>query len=313
MTFKIIYTADLHGNEEFYRRLLKKAEDEQCGAVVIGGDLCPKGGDSAEERVQNQREFIEKFMLPLLKKFKKKNKKTEICLIMGNDDFKANLVILEDAEKNKILKAIHSKSIKLSKSLNIAGYSFVNPTPFRLKDWEKPDFDSDKGTGQLFNEEIRSAGKENGTIKEDLEKLKKLSNPKNTIYVIHAPPYSTNLDLTNLRNHVGSKSLRNFIEKEQPFLTLHGHIHESPKMSGSWHDKIKNTVCINVGSSYPEDKLNCVVIDLENLNNIEYFELLKNSRYTLRLKGECNEVARSKVFSGARFNLANKVSFKELR
>ena len=78
---KLIYTADLHGNEEFYKRLLKKAEDEQCGAVVIGGDLCPKGGDSAEETVQNQREFIEKFMLPLFKKFKEKNKKTEIKLM----------------------------------------------------------------------------------------------------------------------------------------------------------------------------------------------------------------------------------------
>ena len=63
------------------------------------------------------------------------------------------------------------------------------------------------------------------------------------------------------------------MEKEQPLLTLHGHIHESPKMSGSWKDKIGNTICINVGSGYPEDILNCVVIDIENLNNMEYFDL----------------------------------------
>lgn len=274
---KLIYSADLHGNEGFYRRLLKKAEDEKCSAVVIGGDLCPKGGNSAEERVAIQKRFIVKFMLPLIKKFRQKNKNSEIYTIMGNDDFRANLIVLENAERDKILKSIHNKSIKLNKNLNIAGYSFVNPTPFRLKDWEKPDFEDDKGPAQLFPEEIRSVEKEKGTIKADLEKLKKLSNPKKTIYVMHTPPFNTKLDLITTGTHVGSKSIRNLIEKEKPFLTLHGHIHESPQMSGSWQDKIGDTICINVGSSYPEDKLNCAVIDVENLN-MEYFEIGENGK-----------------------------------
>jgi len=126
---------------------------------------------------------------------------------------------------------------------------------------------------QLFTEEIRSVEKENGTISEDLNKLKVLSIPKNTIYVIHAPPFNTNLDIVTKGQHVGSKAVRKFIEGEQPLLALHGHIHESPEMSGSWNDKIKKTICINVGSSYPKDKLNCVVVDIEDLNNIKHFEL----------------------------------------
>jgi len=267
MPFKLIYTADLHGNEEFYRRLLIKAEEKNVDGVVIGGDLCPKGG------IQAQKIFLEKFMLPLFKNFKQKNKNNEICVIMGNDDFRINLEILEKAEKNKILQSIHKKSIKLNKNLNIAGYSFVNPTPFRLKDWEKLNFEDDKAPQQLFLEEIRSTEKENGTIEKDLKKLKELSKPKKTIYVVHAPPFNTNLDLITTGTHVGSKAVRNFIEKEQPLITLHGHIHESPKMSSSWKDKIGSTICINVGSSYPEDKLNCVIIDVDDLDNIEYFEL----------------------------------------
>jgi Icc-related predicted phosphoesterase len=99
-----------------------------------------------------------------------------------------------------------------------------------------------------------------------------MSNPKKTIYVIHAPPYNTKLDIITTGVHVGSKSVREFIEKEQPCLTLHGHIHESPKMSGSYKDTIRTTVCINVGSSFPEVKLNCVVIDIDDLINIKYFE-----------------------------------------
>ncbi|MBS3113633.1 metallophosphoesterase [Candidatus Woesearchaeota archaeon] len=292
MTFKLIYTADLHGNEEFYKRLLKKAENENVNAIVIGGDLCPRDGNTIREKISNQKLFLENFMISLFKEFRKRNKNIDIYVIMGNDDFRINLKILENAEKNKILKSIHDKSIKLNKNFNIAGYSFVNPTPFRLKDWEKPDFenvknllflnipenhevifDNDKMPMQLFNEEIRSIEKENGTIQEDLTKLKKLSNPKKIFYVIHAPPFNTKLDIITTGAHVGSKSIREFIEKEKPLLTLHGHIHESPKMSGSWKDKISNTICINVGSSYPEDKLNCVIIDLGNLNDIKYFEL----------------------------------------
>ncbi len=270
--FKLIYTADLHGNEKFYKRLLKRAKEENVSAIVIGGDLCPRDGLILKDKINNQRIFLEKFMVPLFKDFRLKNKNKEIYAIMGNDDFRVNLGLLGNAEKNKILHSIHKKSIKLNENFNIAGYSFVNPTPFRLKDWEKPDFERDKIPRQLFLEEIRSVEKENGTIEEDLEKLKKLSNPNQTIYVIHAPPFNTKLDIVTTGTHVGSKSIRNFIKKEQPFLTLHGHIHESPKMSGSWKDKIGNTICINVGSSYPEDKLNCVIIDVNNWN-IKYFEL----------------------------------------
>ena len=271
--FKLIYTADVHGNEEFYDRLIRKAEEENVNAVAIGGDLCGREGISIKEKIENQKSFLENFLVNLFKKFKKNNGNKEIYLILGNDDFRINLEILGEAGKNKILKSIHGKSIRLSDKINIAGYSFVNPTPFRLKDWEKPDFEGDNGPNQVFPEEIRSAGKEKGTIKHDLEKLKKLGNPKNTIYVIHAPPFNTNLDIITTKAHVGSKSVREFIEEEQPLMTLHGHIHESPKMSDSWKDKIGKTICINVGSSYPEDKLNCVLIDADNLNDIRYFEL----------------------------------------
>lgn len=273
MHLKLIYTADLHGNEEFYRRLLNKAQKENVNAIVIGGDLCPRIGETINQKINNQKLFFDDFLLPLFQEFKKNNNTKEIHLIMGNDDFRINMPILGVAEKNNILKSVHKKSIKLNKQFNIAGYSFVNPTPFRLKDWEKFDFEKDTLSEQLFDDEIRSLGKEDGTIKEDLDKLKKLSNPKKTVYVIHAPPFNTTLDMITSKAHVGSKAIREFIEKEQPLLTLHGHIHESPKMSGSWHDKIGETICINVGSSYPEDKLNCVIVNLENLNNMKYFEL----------------------------------------
>ena len=89
--FKLIYTADLHGNEDFYKRLLKKAEDENVNVVVIGGDLCGREGTAINKKIQNQKLFLEKFMIPLFEEFKQKSKNKEIYVIMGNDDFRINL------------------------------------------------------------------------------------------------------------------------------------------------------------------------------------------------------------------------------
>ncbi|MBI2108495.1 metallophosphoesterase [Candidatus Woesearchaeota archaeon] len=265
--FKIIYTSDLHGTKPLYERLAKKASEDGIKAIVIGGDLCPRGGATLQETVKTQKDFLEKFMIPLLEKANK-----QVFLIMGNDDFRINEAILEN-NNIKNIHYINKKSLKINKKFNIAGYGFVNPTPFRLKDWEKDEgFDSAKPT-PLFPEEIRTADREKGTIIGDLGNLGKLSNPKNTIYVIHTPPFNTKLDVITDGTHVGSRAVRQFIEEEQPLLTLHGHIHESPRISGSWRDNIGKTICINAGSSYPENRLNAVIIDLESLKNIKYIEI----------------------------------------
>jgi len=265
--FKIIYTSDLHGNKSMYERLVKRASEKDIDAVVIGGDLCPRGGSTLKETVSIQRDFLEKFMIPLFSRLDK-----DVFLIMGNDDFRINECVLESS-KNKNPKYIHKKSVKITKKYFIAGYGFVNPTPFRLKDWEKDEGIESASPAQIFPEEIRTAEKESGSIKEDFGRLKMLGSPKKTIYVIHAPPFNTKLDMITGGAHVGSRAIGQFIEKEQPYLTLHGHIHESPKMSGSWKDKIGKTICINAGSGYPEDKLNCAVIDLDDLDNMKYYEL----------------------------------------
>ena len=273
MPFRIIHTADIHGNKSFYERLFEKSKDNNINAVVIGGDLSPKDFGPLQCKIENQERFFLDFFIPLVKNFRKQNPKKNVFLIMGNDDFKSGESLLMNPDKNGVLHYIHKKQARLNDSYKIAGYSFVNPTPFRMKDWEKDDFRGDKMPPQVFGEEFRSADKEKGTIDEDLQALKRMTMPRKTVYVMHAPPYNTKLDIITSNAHVGSRAIREFIEKEQPPLTLHGHIHESPKMSGSWKDKIKNTICINVGSSYPDDKLNCAIINLEDLGDIEYLEI----------------------------------------
>jgi Icc-related predicted phosphoesterase len=55
----------------------------------------------------------------------------------------------------------------------------------------------------------------------------------------------------------GSKAVREAIEKYNPLLGLHGHIHESRGVF-----KVGKTTCINPGSEYSEGLLRGVIVAL---------------------------------------------------
>ncbi len=57
---------------------------------------------------------------------------------------------------------------------------------------------------------------------------------------------------------VGSRAVRQAIDKYQPRLGLHGHIHESRGTQ-----KLGRTVCLNPGSEYGEGVLRGVIVDIE--------------------------------------------------
>jgi Icc-related predicted phosphoesterase len=54
---------------------------------------------------------------------------------------------------------------------------------------------------------------------------------------------------------VGSKAIYDFLLEYQPQPSLHGHIHESPEISGRWHARLGDTLCIQPGQLAPFDKL----------------------------------------------------------
>jgi hypothetical protein len=100
----------------------------------------------------------------------------------------------------------------------------------------------------------------------------KVKNMKSAIFNFHCPPYGTMLDAApkvdeKLRPVMsgggvviapaGSTAVRAAIEKYQPLLGLHGHIHESRGM-----EKIGRTLCINPGSEYGEGILRGCIVNL---------------------------------------------------
>ena len=64
------------------------------------------------------------------------------------------------------------------------------------------------------------------------------------IFVPHAPPHNTKLDKLRSGEHVGSTSVRKFVEQFRPDAVVCGHIHESRGI-----DTLGKTVMVNCGSS----------------------------------------------------------------
>jgi len=105
--------------------------------------------------------------------------------------------------------------------------------------------------------------------------------PERTIFSFHCPPYGSGLDeapeLTeDMRLKMagrapvplGSTAVRDAIERHQPALSLHGHIHES-----RGNARIGRTLCINPGSSYEQGELLGAVVDLEGGKKVKRFVL----------------------------------------
>ncbi|MEA1948608.1 MAG: hypothetical protein U9N83_15040, partial [Thermodesulfobacteriota bacterium] len=200
--------------------------------------------------------------IPAIKEFRKQ-RDIPIYLDFANDDFIGNRYILENHD-GKLLYLLHMRKHKLTDNVDIIGYMNVPPTPFTRKDWEKPDsveMPFAKGnqirldgytsySGGLEETFINLASDD--TIEKDLAHLSKIIT-RPFIFVSHSPPYFTHLDILDNGLHVGSISIKRFIEKwsnkNQLIVSLHGHIHGSPNRSGSIRSFSGSTMCINPGQN----------------------------------------------------------------
>jgi Icc-related predicted phosphoesterase len=180
---------------------------------------------------------------------KLKDSKATIFMAPGNDDPMEMDAILESS---KVMKSAAMKN------LDVLGYEMItiahtSPTP-----WDTP--------REWSEEELaKNIDKLAGTIK----------TMERAIFNFHDPPYGTMLDyapkLRDMRQsageteHVGSKAVSEAIKKYQPFLGLHGHIHESRAAQ-----KIGRTFCVNPGSEYGEGVLRGVLLTLADTKMKSY-------------------------------------------
>ena len=262
-----LFVSDLHGNAMRYEKLLLQIEKMQPRAVFFGGDILPASLKYREHSRAKAVDFVTGFMAPSFLRLQGKMgvNYPDVFLILGNDDPRSQEEAFLQYEKTGLWHYMHMKKMPLD-DFTVYGYSMVPPTPFLLKDWERYDVSRYVDPGCVHpTEGIRTvdpdADTEFSTIKNDLEVLAGNDDLSKAIFLFHSPPYKTALDRAGLDGvmvdhvpvdvHVGSIAIKEFIEKRRPMLSLHGHIHESARITGHWKEKINKTIAYSAAYDGP--------------------------------------------------------------
>jgi Icc-related predicted phosphoesterase len=251
LTADVLYASDLHGHEGLYLEFFETAWRLRARAAILGGDLAPHAD------VATQRKFYSEFFVPMAREYFGKPGSADLYYIAGNDDWKASMSVVEEAGIDR-LQHIHGRSVPFLEGIWIAGLASVPITPFGMKDWDR----WEEGLSAAARMEGFRSEPEGGlraftfkgrerqeSLAADLAAIERELPPAETplICVFHSPPYGTALDQIARGVHVGSRETRKFLERRRPLLGLHGHIHESPMVSGKFADRLGPTICVNAG------------------------------------------------------------------
>ncbi len=256
-----LFVSDLHGKVSRYEKFFHYIEHQNPGAVFIGGDILPSSILHSFRAGENKPDFVSDYLAHKFEILKKKlgENYPRVFIIMGNDDPKIEEETLIQYEKSQLWEYIHNKIVTLGEH-QILGYSYVPPTPFLLKDWERYDIDHQVPPLCIHpTDGFLTTSKDNidfqTTMRDDLSQLGSGIKEGNAICLFHSPPYNTGLDRIDMDGvsvddrkmdvNVGSKAIREFIEQKKPFITLHGHIHESSRITGLWKELINQTTSLS--------------------------------------------------------------------
>jgi Icc-related predicted phosphoesterase len=216
---------------------------EQDEAQELESDPAKMGVRFEQEMCQRVRDWMK------LAEEKLVPQKVTLYFMAGNDDLYS---IDKVVEEFKDIRNPDMKHFELQGGYEVVGLSNANLTPWLCA----RDIEESELTAKL---DILAG---------------MIEKPERTVAIIHVPPIGSGLDTCpdldkNLKiitqggqvvmKSAGSPAVKAFIEKVQPMLTLHGHIHESPG-----HVRNGRTLMINAGSEYAEGIMKAAIINLED-------------------------------------------------
>lgn len=165
----------------------------------------------------------------------------------GNDDV---LEVDEILAASQRLELVEGKVAPVADGFELASTGWSNITP-----WET----------HREEDEDRLAARIDGILETATAPAERL------VFNFHCPPWNTQLDEAFALDddlsvvggghetaHVGSRAVRDAIERVQPLLTLHGHIHESRAVAS-----LGRTLSVNPGSAYSSGTLQGFVAELD--------------------------------------------------
>jgi Icc-related predicted phosphoesterase len=202
------------------------------------------------------RETLERWLS--LAEERLRGKGVRLYVMLGNDD---EPVLREVLASSPLVVDPEDRVVELGEGFQMLSCGFANPTP-----WHSP--------REMPEEELQR----------HIESLvSHLKDPAMSVFNLHVPPIRTAIDTapvidenlspviqggSMLMGPAGSEAVRAVIEKYQPVIALHGHIHESRGTA-----KIGKTVCINPGSAYGEGVLHGVLFELDKRKGLKRYQL----------------------------------------
>ncbi|MBP1636498.1 MAG: phosphodiesterase [Acidobacteria bacterium] len=285
MAAPCLFASDLHGHRDRYDTLLAAVEAGRPDAVFLGGDLLPHafeplaagGGDDEA----GEGGFLDGYLARRLSALRERLGASypAIFAILGNDDPRAEEAAALDLDARGLWRYAHGRRLEWN-GFSVYGYACVPPTPFLLKDWERYDVSRYVDPGCVSPEEgwrslpVDEREARYRTIAEDLEALAGAGDMDRAIFLFHCPPYGGPLDRAALDGrwvdhvpldvHVGSIAIQRFILRRSPLATLHGHVHESARLTGAWRAEMGRTRAFSAAHDGPE--LALVSFDPERLD-----------------------------------------------
>jgi Icc-related predicted phosphoesterase len=124
-----------------------------------------------------------------------------LYILPGNHESERDIAIV--CERHS-LQNFHGKSIEIA-GHHVAGLGYSSPTPFNTP-------------GEYSESEIA-------------DRLAPFSGLQPLVLICHCPPLNTALDRIKDSLHAGSRSVREFIERERPAHFFCGHVHEAEGVS----------------------------------------------------------------------------------
>ena len=182
----------------------------------------------------------------------------QLYAMTGNDDPPE---LQEMLRNSAVLTETEDRLIEVGEGISMVSFGYSNRTP-----WHTP--------RELDDDELERR----------LEKLAaQVRRPERAIFNFHVPPARTAIDKapaldgslkpvvkggTVQMQSVGSEGVRRVLERYEPMLGLHGHIHESRGAI-----RLGRTLAINPGSEYGDGVLCGALLEVDGKRGVRHYQL----------------------------------------
>jgi uncharacterized protein len=279
VTIRAYFATDIHGSEVCWRKFLNAGKFYQADTLILGGDISGKavvpvvarpGGRALIRQFHGDRELeageaaVAETRIRDMGFYPFRTTDEELDEIW--DDPRAVHAVFLDLMGQTLarwldLAEAEGGQADLGEGITMISCGYSNRTP-----WDTP--------RELDDDELERR----------IEKLAvQVGRPERAIFNLHVPPARTAIDKAPaldeslkpvvrggalVMTSVGSEAVRRVLERHQPMLALHGHIHESRGAV-----RLGSTLSLNPGSQYGDGVLSGALLEIDRKRGVRHYQL----------------------------------------